>query len=46
MGSYRAEPGKEIEITTNKLTMMCLKYEQFSGWRAYKPRAYKKNNVY
>ena len=36
-----AEPGKEIEITTNKLTKMCLKYGRFSAWRAYKLRAYK-----
>ena len=26
--------------------MMYLKYRRFSDWRAYKPHAYKKNNVY
>ena len=36
------EPGKEIEIITNELTMMYLKYRRFSGWRAYKLHAYKK----
>ena len=25
---------------------MCLKYGRFSAWRAYKPRAYRKTNVY
>ena len=29
------------EITTNKLTMMCLKYEQFLPKRAYKARDFK-----
>ena len=43
---FWAEPGKEIEITTNKLTTMCLKYGRFSAWRAFKSRAFKKNNVY
>ena len=28
---FWAEHGKEIEITTNKLTMMYLKYEQFAA---------------
>ena len=36
------KPLKEIEITTNKLTTMCLKYGQFEAQRAYKLRAYKK----
>ena len=40
-----AEPGKEIEITTYKLTMMCLKYGRFLGWCAYKPRSFKKTYV-
>ena len=35
-------PLKEIEITTNKLTTMCLKYAQFAALRAYKLCAYKK----
>ena len=29
-----AEPGKEKEITTNKLTTMCLKYGRFQPKRA------------
>ena len=41
-----AEPGKEIEITTSKLTTMCLKNQQFQPMCAYKLRAYKKNKVY
>ena len=43
---FWAEPGKEIKITTNKLTKMCLKFGQFSAWHAYKPRAYKKTMCY
>ena len=43
---FSAEPGKEIEITTNKITTVCLIFRQFSAWRAYKLRAYKKRNVY
>ena len=39
---FWAQPGKEIEITTNKLTTMCLEYEQFEAYHAYKLRAYKK----
>ena len=37
-----AEPEKEIEITTSKLIMICLKYEWFQAERAYKAAAYKK----
>ena len=43
---FLAEPGKEIEIATNKITTVCLIFRQFSAWRAYKLRAYKKKNVY
>ena len=43
---FLAEPGKEIEITTSKLTTMCLKNQQFQPMCAYKLRAYKKNKVY
>ena len=39
---FWAKPGKEIEITTNQLTM-CLKYGRFSGLYACKLRAYKEN---
>ena len=39
---FLAEPGKEIEITTSKLTTMCLKNQQFQPMCAYKLRAYKK----
>ena len=39
---FLAEPGKEIEVTTSKLTTMCLKYRQFQPECAYKLRAYKK----
>ena len=41
-----AEPGKEIEIATSKLTTMCLKYWWFQPERAYKAVAYKKKKVY
>ena len=40
-----AEPGKETEITTSKLTAMCLKYWWFQPEHAYKAVAYKKKSV-
>ena len=42
---FLAEPGKEIEITTSKLTTMCLKNQQFQPMCAYKLRAYKRNTI-
>ena len=45
-GLFLAEPGKEIEIATSKLTTMCLKYWWFQPERAYKAVAYKKKKVY
>ena len=42
---FWAKPGKEIEITTNKWTAICLKYGQFSALRAYKLHALKKQCV-
>ena len=41
-GLFLAEPGKEIEIATSKLTTMCLKYWWFQPERAYKAVAFKK----
>jgi len=41
-GLFLAEPGKEIEITTSKLTTICIENKRFQPERAYKPVAYKK----
>ena len=45
-GLFLGEPGKEIEIATNKLTTMCLKYWWFQPEHAYKAVAYKKKKVW
>ena len=42
----KSEPGKEIEITTNKITTMSLNIGHFPGWNPYKLCPYKKNRVY
>ena len=38
---FWAKPLKEIEITTNSLTTMCLLYGQYAAQCAYKLRAFK-----
>ena len=42
MGHFGPEPGKEIEITTNKSTTMCLKNREFQPECVYKLGVYKK----